>query len=261
MMMTMMAISAFAGEPTNHFKANVPAEAGEAVVAGVAYAWAREGDAKLKLKLYNGTSDYLVFKTGGMKLELGPSSIPAEDKIEIVNPKSMGDRILTFAGSGLYVESGRFVPDGVLRVPSDLAVQVAPDFRLPVATKTFSAGNFDCGVKGKIKKETDKTALTWECTYTGDAIGRITESELQLRLEDGQLFANDESVSDPMFLLPGDSVKLDASFSVSAKITDMQFATMYIQFNDTFAEGSAVPVAIAPVPLDLDVGLTAEKNK
>ncbi len=243
----------------NHFK-DAEGVSGDFRVS-ITDALATDAEAKMKVRFHNGTADWLLVKTDESRFNIaGKDREPTRARMLLVDPKSDGARIVATTGSGLHQDTIAFVPTGLYRIPKDAPTRPAPDFQLPLSQSDVEAGGFNCAVPKKIKQETDETHVKFKCRYEGEGIGIVDPKQIQIRLEDGQKFANDDRKMDPQIVLPGDEFKFDAVFHVSAKIVDMQFATMHIVFNDTFREGQPEAIAFDPVVLELDAGMTAAQN-
>jgi len=246
-------------EHANHYKPVAPM--GQDVKIGVKDAWARDYEAKMKVTVVNDTADYVLYKPVESVLVVDGNEYGFDRGRDlVVGPKSQGSRVLGLKGGGLHALSMELRPGGVYLVPKNAPVVAAPDFRLPLENSNFEAGNFSCGIPKKIKQETDETHVKFDCQYTGDALGIVDSRAIQVRLEDGQLFASEHRSNGPQVYQPGQKFKLEASFHVSAKVVDMQFATMYLVFNDTFREGQPRLLQTDPVLLEFDVAMTDEKN-
>ena len=246
----------------NHYRAVAPT--GEDVKIGIEDAWARDAQAKMKVTVVNDSADYVLFKAAETALDFAGQTFTPKaglrGKFLIVQPKDRGSRVLTADGIGMHQPSMTFVPNGVYLVPKNAPPQKADDLQVPLDRSSVKAGNFSCAVPGKIKQETDETAIRFKCRYEGEGIGIVDPASLQIRLEDGQKFVNDDRGMKPKIVQPGDEFKFDAVFHISARIIDMQFATMHIVFNETFREGQTRKVELKPMVLELDPGMTAAKN-
>lgn len=248
----------------NHFR-DVPPTGAE-IKVGVTDAWARDAEAKAKVIVENGTSDYLVFDVGEMRVKLGAGEYVPNTGLRgdfaVVKPRGSANRVLTLTGSGMHVDAATVVPSGIQRVAADAPTHLAEDFKLPLEKPGVKAGPYDCVVPdGKIKKETDELIVRFKCRYDGAGLGLVNPTSVQIRTEDGQLFANEDRDLDPKIVRQGDEFKFDVAARISAKIVDMQFATLHLVWNDTFREGQPVPVEVPPIELALDPGLTASKNQ
>lgn len=249
---------ALAAEPTNHFEDSKPS--GGDVSVGVTDAWARDAEAKLKVHLQNDTKDFLLVDLTTLRAELGKPLAPVKAKTKIVPPNKSKTDVLTFLGDGMYVEKGSVTVDGMSMVAVDSPVVKFPDYRLPVESKTFKAKDFSCALAGKVKKETDNTTAAFKCTYQGKGVAIVDESRIQVRVKGDQLFGNAGGNTSASVVRPGESFKLKTKFQVSAKVVDMQFAEMYIQFNDAVRVGEAKPIPAQKVALNFSVEKT-EKAK
>lgn len=251
-------------EYAKHFADVAPA--GGDVKYGVSDAWARDAQAKVKLTIENGTPDFLVMNTNTVRVSFGAAEFTPDTGLKgefvVVDPKGSASRVLKIDGSGMQTDAATVSVPAVSRVPADSPVIAAPDFRLPLELPSFEAGPVRCQVPdGKLKKETDETLVKFKCQYTGDGVVLVDWGRAQIRLEDGQLFANEDRPSGVKVFQAGEDFGFLTGFKVDAKITDMQFATMHIQWNDTFREGALNPIDPAKIALTLDPALTAEKNK
>ncbi|MEZ4317478.1 MAG: hypothetical protein R3F61_08235 [Myxococcota bacterium] len=247
----------------NHYKPVAPA--GDDVKFGAEDAWARDAEAKAKLTIVNDSADFVMFKVEESRFVLGgtemvPKTGVLRGNVIVVDPKSSANTVMAVTGAGLHHDSMQINVTGAYLVPKNAPVQKAPDFRLPLESSDLKAGNFSCAVPKKIKQETDETAVRFKCRYEGSGVGLVDAKQIQVRLEDGQLFANDDRNMKPQIVLPGDELNVDATFHVSAKVVDMQFATMYLVFNETFREGEPRAIEAAPLKLELDPAMTAAKN-
>ena len=250
---------ALAAEHANHFENVDPI--GEEVKVGISDVVAWPTNAKLKIELVNDTSDYLVARLDDVRLDMGTPIAPKSDKVKVVKPMSSSNKILGFEGSDLHVEKGSLVVDGLSLVSADSPVVAFPDYRLPMEKKSFKVGDFACALAGKVKQETDATEAKLKCTFTGKGVALVDESKIQVRLPDGQLFANLEGGVDADVVKPGEDFKLKLKFVIDAKVIDMQFAELQVQFNDAVRVGEPKPVKAITVPLTFSQALTDAGNK
>jgi hypothetical protein len=179
----------------------------------------------------------------------------------MVLPKGSDTRILkTSGGNQFHVKSLTLILDGFNVVSSEGKTQEGPDFQLPASVNEFKAGNFKCSLE-KVKKETKETEVTFKCTYQGNDIGIIDPARITLKLENGQEYANDNKKDKAELVLPGEEVKIVASYHVSGKVTDMQFANMLLVWKNTFTESKIVPIKVGSAEFEFDPGMTEGKNK
>lgn len=247
-------------EIVNYFETVAPV--GDDITVGLEDAIGGPEEAKLKVRLLNGTRDWLIYRAGESRFDFGDGELtPTRAKMAFIPPKSAKARVIAVKGTGFQKPSFTFMPNGIYKVPD---ASVSPfkvnDLQLPLEVSTFESGPFDCDIPGKVKQQTDETKFRVVCTYKGEEIGLVDPSKIQVRIEDGQLFANDDRKTDPMIVTEGDEFKFDVAFHVSGKIVDMQFAKLHVVFNDTFQGGKTEPVPFSPIELTIDQALTNEKN-
>ena len=125
----------------------------------------------------------------------------------------------------------------------------------------MESGNFSVNLK-QIKQETKETWARFEVKYDGDDYGIVDPSRISVRIEGGQQFANDNRKSKTILLEKGDKKTIGAIFHIPAKVVDMQFATLMVQWGEAMMETKAEPFEIdESVIFEIDDALTTEKNK
>jgi hypothetical protein len=224
---------------------------------------------KLKVKITNNTADYIIFKPAECSFVYGkdefmatknPSNILKRDLI-IIKPYKSASRVIDAKGSNNYhKDTFTLKIAGLTKASADKEAQTAPDFKLPPSSNNFDAGKFKCTMKN-IKKETQKTEVSFTSTYNGDRLGIIDPSRVVVKLESGQEFANTESDAKPVILEKGETDEFSVTFKIQAKIADMQFANMLIVWKNAFVESVTKNVTVSPVNFEVDPGLTSGKNK
>jgi hypothetical protein len=135
----------------------------------------------------------------------------------------------------------------------------APDFMLPASVNQFTVGDFTIELVN-ISKKTQETAVKFKVTYTGNGMGLVDPKNLGVKLESGQVFANDKR-DKGIVLAKGESDTFTALFHIEGRIADMQFANMQIVWNDTFKNAELKKIDGTTLNLVLDPGMTAGKNK
>lgn len=258
-----LVLSAFASDATYWFK---PATLdNDSVSVTTADTFNRDDVAKVKVSLENKTGEYLVYDMSQSVGTFGEQTVnPAGGLLKgtlVLDAKDSGSRVLEFQGAGLYVDSFSVDMKGV-RVGTGVTDVDAGEFQLPEAVNSFEAGGFSCSLAG-VKKKTKETQADFKCTYEGEGLGLITANRAAVRIDgvDGQKFANDNKRAKTKTLLPGQSTKISLIYHVPAKISDMQFATMYIVWADTFQTVALEEVDMGSITFELDAGVTAAKNE
>jgi len=246
---------------TNHFAAQPPTET-ELVSVQVDDGVARADFAKVKATITNNTDDYLLYKLAEsvMHFEHGdynPNTGLMKGDL-VIDPKGSGSRTLEASdGEHFHVDAFSIDLTGLYRA-ADPATDEAPDFQLPASANDFSAGDWNCSLTG-LKQETKETKADFKCTWLGEGLGFASPNKAGIEVE-GQTFANNNKRAKMKVLRPGDSTKFTLVFNVPAKVADMQFATMQIQWRDTFSSAALTAVEVPTIELVIDESLTAEKN-
>jgi hypothetical protein len=223
---------------------------------------AQDEFARFKLELTNSTDDWLYFDPTQVVMHFPTGDQSPEVGLlrgaHLIAPKSSTERTLAVKGAGLHHDTFTVDMGGIFVLDDEAEPLAFPDFQLPASKNDVEAGPLACEV-GKIKQETKITKVPFECTYTGDHALLVDGSRIAVRVEDGQEFSTREKPATQV-LLPGDSTKVVAVFKVPAKVTDMQFATMQLVWNDTFIETELQPTDAPTLTFELDPALTAERN-
>ena len=222
---------------------------------------------KLKIKITNNTADYIIFKPGECafvydkeEFMVVKGSVLKKDVI-IIKPYKSASRVLDAKGTNnFHKDNFTLKIAGLTKASADREVQTAPDFKLPVSANNFEAGKFKCTMKD-LEKETQKTEVSFTCTYNGGKLGIVDPSRVVVKLENGQEFANTESDAKPLILEKGENDEFSVTFKIQAKIADMQFANMLIVWKNAFIESITKNISVSPVDFTVDPGLTQGKNK
>lgn len=214
---------------------------------------------KFKLKIFNKTNDYLIFRPQEIVLSGNGQNIPSTDKQMIVAPNDESSRTIDFKGSNMQMEKFSLEIKGVYKVPANGAVSTAPDFELPPSRNDFKAGNFNCKLIDN-KQKTDKTVARFGCTYEGDGIGILNPYKCAAVMPNKQDNANVKKYA-PVLLEKGKYEDFFVHFNEVAGAGDMQKERIAIKWNDTFKESKLMPLKTVSVEVAMDAAKTAEKNK
>lgn len=222
---------------------------------------ARMEEAKCKVKVTNKTNDYLVWNPSESVFKFEFGEFKPKEKEVIIKPNDKESKVLNVNGdTRFHIESFNLDIKGMSKVASAGTMTAAPDFQLPPSMNDFTAGNFKVSLLN-LKKETALTTAQFRVTYTGNDVGLIDPNKLALRLENEQEFAGVRRDYKQRLLFKGDDDKFNTYFEVPAKITDMQFATMWVIWRNTFQESKKVSIGGTSVVFEFDPGMTAAKNK
>lgn len=219
---------------------------------------------KLALKIENKSSDFLMFvpKESTFKYSFGDKN-PDVKPYYIAPDDKKTKTIKVDGGEQFRQRSFDYEVGGLYRIPLAGNTVEAPEFQLPANKNNFTAGNFKVVLK-KYEASTREAKASFEVTYTGDDVGLVNAANLSVRAkrnksEEEVVYANDDKKGEAEILHKGESAKFDAVFHIEGRIVDMQFATMYIIWNDTFVETK--PEEIEPVMLSITVDETLTKEK
>ncbi len=222
-----------------------------------------DGETKLKLKITNRTSDYIIYKIEESKFIINGKEIKPKEKALIIKPNSSDFKVINLKGTDYNkVKSYSFVVDGLSKVPVDGKSVSAADFKLPASQNDLKAGDFTCTL-GSLSKQTDKTEAKFKCVYNGNKIGFVNPSKVGAKMPDGSEFANAKSSSTPIMLMKGedDSFTLKWERMQGGKSMDMQKVEMIVLWRETFSESSPVKIKAETLDLEFDEVTSNEKGK
>ena len=223
----------------------------------------------VKIKITNKTNDYLLYKSNETVFKYGSTDVPVKGgggmfgKESIyIEPKGIETKTLKVSSgmSNFHVESLKAELKGFYRVSAKGTVVPAANFQLPASKNDFTAGPFECSLL-KSKQETGETSAKFNCVYQGDNVAIVSPAKLNVLTKGDQKYANDNRKDKTKLLEPKDDYKFEAVFHIEGKILDMQFATLFIEWNDTFSESKAVPLSSNTADFVLNPEETLLKNK
>lgn len=217
---------------------------------------------KFKTKFTNNTNDFLLIDASEFTIETDGIEHHPKEKAFILDPNDSKSKTIDVKeGEGFIAESFEVSPEGFARISTDgIAAKMEP-FQLPASTNNLESGSFEVNLK-RLKQETKETWAVFSVKYTGDDYGILDPSRISVKTEGGDQYANEFRKSKTMLLEKGDSQNIDAVFHIPAKVVDMQFAKLFVQWGDCMVETKAEPFEIGEsVTFELDEALTEEKNK
>lgn len=251
----------------NHYK---PLNTIAAPGATITLNGAQSQQAFLKVdgKITNTTGDTLyilrkdqgefVLPTGNVPVKAptlfsGPMVIPPGDKGSYTWASADGS-------TNYHVDRFALNVSGLYSAPNAGTKIAGPEFVLPPAANTFSAGPFDCNLTMHVQ-DTKDTQAEFQCIYHGTGVGFIDARTISARAQSGKEFANILKNAKRDVLLPGDKAKFGVWFQIPVTDGDMQFIPFQALFRDTFSESALMPVPLEAWSFDLDVAKTTEANK
>lgn len=207
---------------------------------------------KFDLKIVNKGEDIILFKPEESVLKLGDKELKPKEKWMDIQPTKSEHKVINFEGSGFLVPEYAYEVNGLYKISTGNKSIEAPDFQLPPSQNDFKVGKFNCKMLD-LSKETDKTVVKFECSYTGDKIGVINPAKAAVKLPDGTEIANAKANRDPLLLSKGESKRMTLVWErmEGGKATDMQKIKLFILWRTTFVESDAVK--LKPVTLNFKI--------
>lgn len=217
---------------------------------------------KFKTKFTNNTGNFLLINPSEFAISGDGVESKPKEKEFILDPNDKKSKTIDLKdGENLRYDEFEVAPEGFAIISTDGTPVSMPEFQLPASTNNIESGNFSVNLKN-LKQETKETWARFEIKYTGDDYAIIDPSRISVKIESGQQFANDNRKSKTILLEKGDKKTISAIFHIPAKVVDMQFATLMVQWGDAMMETKAEPFEIdESVTFELDEALTNDKNK
>lgn len=223
----------------------------------------------VRLEVTNKTDGYLVFdmnKIGftyegkGTYYDKGGAFNKANMKL--IDPHQTKDFTVKATDDGGWMQVDKFhlTIDGIAIYPADGMIITPPEFQLPASRNSLDAGAVSVNLM-KVKQATDVTAAQFEMTYKGQSAMLVDYSKLSIRTQAGQVYANVYKKSKPEFAFPNSSTKGFVQVAIPANVVDMQFATLFVQFNDAIKELQSEGLQKIELNFEVDAVKTAEKAK
>lgn len=222
-----------------------------------------------KFKVSNKTNDYLVIYPENFLFKFEHATYSPEPKFSVTSFVSGGFVIAPDAnrsfvtkitgGQNFHVDNFELEIKDIFLVSRDVEGNNAEKFQLPANKNSFEAGAYKVKLI-EASQRTQGTTAKFVCTYTGDKIGIFDPSKLVVSTEKGE-FANANRKLKELVLLKGDKKNFEAKFDIEGKILDMQFATMHIDWKDTFKESEKNLLESHQLSFELDASLTKSKNR
>lgn len=217
---------------------------------------------KFKTKFTNNTNDFLLIAPSKFTITGDGTKNNPKEKEFILDPNDKKSKTIDLKGKeNLRYDEFEVAPEGFARISVDGTPVNMPEFQLPASVNNIESGSFEVNLK-RLKQETKETWAVFSIKYTGDDYAIIDPSRISIKTEAGDQYANEFRKSKTILLEKGDSKTVNAVFHIPAKVVDMQFATLFIQWGEAMTETKAEAFEIdESVTFELDETLTEEKNK
>jgi hypothetical protein len=218
-----------------------------------------EAKAKFKMRIFNKTNDYLVFKPSELVFKINGQDIPGTDKQMIIMPNDEDSKVIDVKGKGLQEEKYSIEIKSVYKVAANSPPTAVPDFDLPPSKNDFTSGNFNCKLLDHSLK-TDKSTVKFGCTYNGDGIGIIDPYKSAAIMPKGKENANSKKYKASL-LTKGGYEDFTLEFKELNGGDDMQKNPFKVKWNGTFSESKMNPLSGGKIDFEIDAPKTLEKNK
>lgn len=218
-----------------------------------------DGLSKLKIRIFNKTNDYLIFKPNDVVFRIGTQEVPCKEKQIVILPNEEGWKVISVKGKGFQEEKYTLEIKNMHKISATTAPIKIEDMNLPPAKPDFTAGKFKCSIK-KADIKTDKSILRCECVYEGDGIGVLMPSKSVVIMPKGQENPNADKFKSCL-LEKGKGESFLMEFREMKGGGDMQKGPLKLIWNDTFKDSKIEPIAGAKINLELDGPKTGERNQ
>ena len=215
--------------------------------------------AKFKIRVFNKTNDYIIFKPTDLIFKINGSDLPSGDKPMTIGPNDESAKVIDVKGKGLQVEKFTFELKAVYKVAANSPGIKTADFDLPPSKNDFTTGNFKCKLLNN-KLKTDKSSAQFGCTYEGDGIGIIDPYKCAAIMPKGKENANSKNYTG-MLMDKGKYEDFNVEFKEISGGGDMQKGGLKIKWNDTFRESKISPLKGGTIQMEIDTEKSIEKNK
>jgi hypothetical protein len=216
---------------------------------------------KFKTKFINNTNDFLLIDASKFTISVDGVEYNPKEKAFILDPNDKKSKTIDMK-DGEKLRSNKFEVsmEGFSRISLDGVPAQMEQFRLPAIENVMKSGNFEVNLKN-LKQRTKETWARFEIKYTGDGYAIVDPSRISVITEDAEKYANDDRKSKKSLLEKGDTKVVNAIFHIPAKVVDMQFAKLFVQWGECMIETNAVPFDVdESITFELDEALTTEKN-
>lgn len=222
---------------------------------------ASDGGIKFKLRIFNKTSNYIVYKPSESTFKIDGKEGHPDEKWLVIRPNDDESRVINLKGNGYAVTRNfDYVMSGLYTFSIDAKGVNTPDFQLPPSQNDIKAGGFNISMV-KNKKTTARTDATFKASYVGDKIGIFEPNKVAMKMKDGKEYANYHSDKKPIVFDKGQEQTVEVSWKdIPSSSGDMQKETMTILWRDAFKE--ITPDKMMPQTLTImyDEDVTKSKN-
>jgi hypothetical protein len=214
--------------------------------------------AKFKIRIFNKTTDYLIFKPSECSFLIGTQDLIPKDKQIVVPPNSEESKVIDVNGKNCQVEKFTFEIKTYYKVMNDLPPIQVEAFNLPPKKNDFKAGAFECKHLSN-KLNTEKSNIKFGCTYVGEGIGILDPDKCSAVMPGGKENVNSKQ-HQSMLLEKGKYEDFAVEIRTIPNTGDMSSEPFKIKWNDTFKDSKVMPLKGSKVEIELDKEKTEKKN-
>jgi hypothetical protein len=218
-----------------------------------------DGLAKLKIRIFNKTNDYLIFKPSDVVFRIGTQEVACKEKQLTILPNEEGWKVISVKGKGFQEEKYTLEIKSLQKISASVPAVKVEDLNLPTTKKEFSAGKFKFIIK-KADLQTNKTILKCECIYEGDGVGIFSPGKCMAIMPKGQENPNADKFKSCL-LEKGKGEGFLIEFREMKGGGDMQKEPFKLVWGETFKESKIEPIKGTTINLELDAAKTGEKNQ
>jgi len=218
-----------------------------------------DGLSKFKIRIFNKTNDYLIFKPGDVVFKIGNQEIPCKEKQIVILPNEENWKVLSVKGKGFQEEKYSIEIKNFHKIPATVAAIKVENTNLPTKPTELNAGKFKFSIK-KADLQTDKSILICECVYEGDGIGILSPEKCMAIMPKGQENLNADKFKSCL-LEKGKGEKFRIEFREMKEAGDMQKDPFKIVWGEMFKESKIETIPGTKINLELDGPKTAERNQ
>jgi hypothetical protein len=218
-----------------------------------------DGLSKFKIRIFNKTNDYLIFKPSDVIFKIGTQEIACKEKQVLVLPNEESWKVISVRGKGFQEEKYTVQLKQMHKISASAAPLIAEDLSLPTATTEFTVGNFKYTIK-KADLKTDKSIIRCECVYQGEGVGILSPGKCVAIMPQGQENPNSDKFKGCL-LETGKGESFLIEFREIKGGGDMQKSPLKLIWGETFKESKVESIPGGIINLELDGPKTGERNQ
>lgn len=218
-----------------------------------------DGLSKFKIRIFNKTNDYLIFKPGDLVFKIGNQEIICKEKQIVILPNEENWKVLSVKGKGFQEEKYTIEIKNLQKISAGVTAVKVENTNLPVKATEFNAGKFKFSIK-KADLQTNKSILRCECVYEGDGVGILSPEKCMAIMPKGQENPNADKFKSCL-LEKGKKESFLIEFREMKDAGDMQKDPFKIVWGEMFKDSKIEPVQGTKINLELDPPKTAERNQ